>query len=111
MDPQLKQLAQELRSRYLDRLQQVLFFGSHARGEASPESDYDCLLIFDRVTPELKEDLQHLCAQWLLHRGLVFSWIALSESDLERLRYEPFLQMLDAKGSLRDRSRSAAFAA
>lgn len=92
MDPQLKQLAEALRVRYGARLRQICFFGSRARGDASQESDYDCLTVFDRVDALLKQDLDRLAAQWLLERGIVFSWVAVSEADLENLRYEPFLQ-------------------
>lgn len=89
--PDLKELAQALRSRYGSSLRQILFFGSRARGDATPESDYDCLLVFDQVNPMLKSDLEQLAGQWLLELGIVFSWVAVSEDDLERLRYEPFL--------------------
>ena len=98
MDAQLKQFGETLRARYGVRLRQICFFGSRARGDATQESDYDCLLIFDRVEAVLKQDLDRLAAQWLLERGIVFSWIAVSESDLERLRYEPFLQNARREG-------------
>ena len=98
MHTELKQLADLLRARYKGRLRQILFFGSRARGDFSEESDYDCLLVFDQVTEHLKSDLDHLAAQWLLERGIVFSWVALAESDLERLRYEPFLQNARREG-------------
>ena len=98
MDPQFKQIADLLRARYGARLHQVLFFGSRARGDASAESDYDCILVFDQVTSSLKSDLDHLAAQWLLERGMVLAWVAISENDLERLRYEPFLQNARREG-------------
>lgn len=98
MDPELRLMAEELRQRYKEEIRQVLFFGSRARGDASSESDYDCLLIFKQVTPALKRDLNQLSARWLLERGIVFSWVAVSESDLERLRYEPFLQNAQREG-------------
>lgn len=92
MDPELHRLAETLRARYGDEIRQILFFGSRARGDATSESDYDCLLVFERVTNSLKHDLDRLANQWLLERGIVFSWVAVEEGDLERLRYEPFLQ-------------------
>lgn len=98
MNPELRRLAEELRKRYREELRQILFFGSRVRGDASSESDFDCLLVFKQVTPALKQDLNHLSAQWLLERGIVFSWVAVSESDLERLRYEPFLQNARREG-------------
>lgn len=98
VDPELKRIAEELRQRYSGEIRRILFFGSRTRGDASSESDYDCLLIFRQVTPALKQDLNQLSAQWLLKRGMVFSWVAVSESDLEHLRYEPFLQNAQREG-------------
>lgn len=98
MDSQLQQIAEALRSEYGEQLRQVLFFGSRARGDASAESDYDCLLVFDRISSELKERLHRFSSEWLLERGIVFSWVAVSESDLDRLRYEPFLQNARREG-------------
>lgn len=98
MDPELRRIAEELQQRHGGEIKQILFFGSRVRGDASPESDYDCLLVFKQVTPTLKQDLNQLSARWLLERGIVFSWVAVSESDLERLRYEPFLQNARREG-------------
>ena len=98
MDPQLKQIADLLRARYGIRLHQVLFFGSRARGDASPESDYDCILVFDQVTANLRADLDHFAAQLLMDRGMVLAWVAISEDDLERFRYEPFLRNARREG-------------
>ena len=94
----LRELAGILRAKYGAELQQILFFGSQARGDASIESDYDCLLIFEKVTPSLRKSLDQLSAEWLLKRGIVFSWVALNKEDLERLRYEPFLQNVRKEG-------------
>jgi predicted nucleotidyltransferase len=41
-----------LRERFGGRLIAVRLFGSYARGTAHEESDVDCLVLLDRVTPE-----------------------------------------------------------
>ena len=68
MDPELAGIAKELRARYKDQIRQILFFGSRARGEATPESDYDCIIVFKQVTSALKQNLDQLSNQWLLER-------------------------------------------
>ncbi|MDO9707593.1 nucleotidyltransferase family protein [Paracraurococcus lichenis] len=40
-DPVLQRLRQALEAEYGPRLERVVLFGSRARGEAGPESDYD----------------------------------------------------------------------
>lgn len=96
--PELHELADILRERFKDEIREILFFGSRVRGDYSPESDYDCLLIFQEVTPVLKDKLDRLTAAWLLDRGIVFSWVAISVADLDRLRFEPFLQNARREG-------------
>ena len=56
------------------------------------------ILVFDQVTVSLKADLNHLAAQLLLDRGMVLAWVAVSDEDLERLRYEPFLRNARREG-------------
>lgn len=87
----LSQVAEELRRHFPGHLKQVLLFGSQARGEASQESDYDCVVVFDRVTPTIKTALEQLVGDYLVQHSVVLSCIPLSEADLERLRFEPFL--------------------
>ena len=97
---QLNQIAEELKRRFPGHLKQVIVFGSQARGDASPESDYDCLLVFDQVTPAVKAELEQLAGQHLLQHGLVLSYVPLTEGDLNRFRFEPFLINAQKEGVL-----------
>ena len=42
---QLTQMATRLRAQFPRTLKQVIFFGSQVRRDATPESDWDCLLV------------------------------------------------------------------
>jgi predicted nucleotidyltransferase len=80
-----------LRRCFRRRLRSVKLFGSRARGEAAPDSDYDLLVVLDRVTPADRKAVVDLEAAQLLDRGAVFSTFLLSPAKLRRQGGEPFL--------------------
>ena len=48
-DPVLTRFGQSLRAAYGDRLERVVLFGSRARGEAQPGSDYDIAVFLNSL--------------------------------------------------------------
>jgi uncharacterized protein len=70
----------------------LLLFGSQARQQATPDSDYDLLIILPQADPALKEVVAELSAQLLVDEGILISAFVMSEAELERLRFEPFIQ-------------------
>jgi predicted nucleotidyltransferase len=70
----------------------LLLFGSQARQQATPDSDYDLLIILPQADPALKEAVAELSAQLLVDEGILISAFVMSEAELERLRFEPFIQ-------------------
>jgi len=53
--PMLRQLTRELKKMYGDRLKKVVLFGSYARGEATPDSDIDILVVLENLKSTYKE--------------------------------------------------------
>ena len=51
----LNELKRELRSLYGDRLVKLILFGSHARGEANPDSDIDLLAVLKSPVSQVQE--------------------------------------------------------
>ncbi len=41
---------QELRNRLGNHLKEAILFGSKARGDDAPDSDYDCMVILDSLS-------------------------------------------------------------
>src|SRR5207249_5396787 len=50
-----RDVTQDLRRLYGDRLRKVVLFGSWARGDAHPESDIDLLVVLDHVDDQVAE--------------------------------------------------------
>lgn len=48
----LDRFARSLRDRFGSRVSEIVLFGSHARGEATEESDVDVLVTIDEMTHE-----------------------------------------------------------
>jgi predicted nucleotidyltransferase len=68
----------------------VLLFGSHARGEADPQSDYDILVITEQpVDIRSKFALRTRIRKLLLERGIRCDVLIQSEREIETKKMLP----------------------
>jgi predicted nucleotidyltransferase len=97
--PMLRQLTRELKQRYGDRLKKVVLFGSHARGEATPDSDMDILVVLNDLDGILKEArrLVPLEAELNLKYDLLAMCFPMSLADFEN-EHTPFLMNVHRDG-------------
>jgi predicted nucleotidyltransferase len=58
-DPVLKRFRALLDAAYGDRLERVVLYGSRARGDAGPDSDYD-IAVFLRDMPDRGKEMKRL---------------------------------------------------
>ncbi|MDD5587254.1 MAG: nucleotidyltransferase domain-containing protein [Alphaproteobacteria bacterium] len=59
-DPILTRLRTELDRTYGDRIERIVLFGSRARGEARPDSDYDIALFLKDMPEERWRKREHI---------------------------------------------------
>ena len=97
-DKNLKIFIDQLRKRFGRNLKKIILFGSRARGDHSEESDYDLLLIFERVTPEIKKYLDEIEDEMLFSRGALFSTFLFTPEELEEREFEPFIMNATKEG-------------
>ena len=79
--PILNELKRELQELYGDRLVKLILFGSHARGEANPDSDIDLLAVLKSPVSQVQEIsyMSELCIKILLDYDEIVSIIPMSE--------------------------------
>lgn len=64
---------QSIRNQLDDRLKQVILFGSRARGDHAVDSDYDCLVVLEEVSAEVKDIIDEIAGELLYRYNTVFS--------------------------------------
>jgi uncharacterized protein len=84
VDETLRAYVTGLRRRFGQRLVSIRLFGSYARGNATADSDVDCLILLDRVDRADDRAVTDLAADlvWQIG-GVVISPLAMSAADFE----------------------------
>ena len=78
----------------------VQLFGSKARGDATPDSDVDVLVVVRRDEPKLIDALYDLLLDACLSHNVYISLKVFSEAEYERLNHPrtPFMQNVAKEG-------------
>ena len=82
------------------RVHVVYLFGSHARGEARPDSDVDLCVVADGAEQQLQTATEFRRALWPLRPGLSFTLIPITPRRLEEKKTvgDHFFQTLLKEG-------------
>ncbi len=97
-DKNLKIFVGQLKKHFGRNLKRIILFGSRARGDHSEESDYDLLLIFERVTPEIKKYMDEIEDEMLFSHEALFSTFLFTPEELEEREFEPFIMNATKEG-------------
>lgn len=96
----LNDFIKRIKGHFGNHLKKTILFGSVARGNSHEQSDYDLLLIFDRVDKEAESFVEDLASEILVEYGKMFSVFLLSQQQLEEMKFEPFILNAQKEGVL-----------
>lgn len=94
----LNEFISEVHQRFGDCLKNIILFGSRARGDHSLDSDYDCLLIFDNVSPLLIDSVDDITADFLYKYNVLFSAFPVSETNYKKQNFNPLFMNIRHDG-------------
>jgi predicted nucleotidyltransferase len=82
----LAAFAERVRAMYGSRVRQIALFGSHARGEATPESDVDVVVVVDDLTGAEGRAVAHVAGDMLTEHDVLISAFTISTERMDLLR-------------------------
>lgn len=94
----LTSIAGSLRRALGGRVKRLILFGSRSRGDFAPDSDYDVLVVVDRVSPDVVRAIDGIAGDLLVRDGCIVSAFAITEETLARRRFSPFLVNAQKEG-------------
>lgn len=97
-DPVVQEFAAELRQQLGPHVQQMLLFGSRARGDAGDDSDYDMLVVVDQRTPELRAMILEIESRLMDRYGALVATVLRSEEEWQQTQGFPLARNIAREG-------------
>jgi len=96
-----KQIVKEVRDAVhaFDHNAQVVLFGSHARGDARQDSDYDFLILLHQpVDFQLKRKVLDRLYEVELQTGCIIGALIENMEDWQKMKYSPIFSEIEIEG-------------
>jgi len=97
-DPIIKELSEALKKEFGYKIKDIILFGSRARGDASPESDYDILVLVDKETKEAADKIFNITCEIGWKHNVVITVFVHDKSYYEDKKYEPLFMNIRKEG-------------
>lgn len=97
-DPVVQAFASEAKRRIGRQLREITLFGSRARGDAQPTSDYDVLVVVDEKTPEIRSELLSIEVEILDRYEALVASVLRSGDEWQRSRAYPLAKNIEREG-------------
>lgn len=90
----------KIRGEYGEEVNDIIIYGSYARGEADADSDVDILIVWNGDLPEGREGMAQLATEALLEHDTIISPIVVSPENYEAMKKAgvPFIENVRDEG-------------
>ena len=94
----LDRFKKEIKKCLKNRVKKIVLFGSRARGDNAPDSDYDLMLVLNKLSPTTKKNINKIEGEFLYNYNAVFSAFTLTLQSLKKRKYDPFIMNIQKEG-------------
>mgnify|MGYP001149277137 CR=1 FL=1 len=84
-------ITREMNARLGHRLRKLILFGSMARKDGTPESDFDCIAVIDDLAPDVLDAIDDISGELLYEYNAVVAVIPLTEARYRSEKFNPLL--------------------
>ena len=98
LDPVVREVASGLRRALTSRVREIVLFGSRARGDAAPGSDYDVLVVVDERTPVVREAALDVSVELMNRHGALVATLLRSEQEWRQASSTPLARNIRSEG-------------
>lgn len=83
-----------------DRIDRIYLFGSRARGNEKPDSDYDLLIVVNHLDVKFREKIYDIVIDILLETGKLISLKIFAREEFRKLSqaHTPFMENIQREG-------------
>ena len=97
-DIALDYFVNKIRKRLGNQIKQFILFGSRARRDNMQDSDYDCLVIVNKVSRPIKDIIDEEAGKALYQYNAVISAFIIYEEKYRQQPYNPLLMNIAKEG-------------
>ena len=98
MDQIAREFGERVRQALGPHLKELILFGSRARGDARPDSDYDVLVVLDERTKALRETVLDVKFDLLTRYDALFGCLYRSADEWKRMEGFPLARNIVRDG-------------
>jgi len=94
----IKELSEALKKEIGPALRDIILFGSRARGDSSPDSDYDILALIDKETKEIEEKIFATSCEIGWRHNVIITVFVHNKAYFDKKKYEPLFMNIRKEG-------------
>lgn len=94
----IQELYEALKKEIGTALRDIILFGSRARGDSSPDSDYDILLLVDNETKEIENKIFNTSCEIGWRNNVIITVFVHNKVYFDNKKYEPLFMNIRKEG-------------